>query len=175
MKQTQKERIDVDCVKNTAYRQTIVSLEHNYNERLKLSQLEDTEVTTKALKSKMMEKKKLLEDQPKIRLRDFYIIFTSRRPKIFCFFLKLLANVMPEDYEWFFFVMKFFTKETKIKCRFSRKLFMSDPRPESTEDLRWSISTKTNPLSSEISNWCFPSSTTDEKVVPSTVYILLVS
>lgn len=42
MKQTLKERIDVDCVKNTCYRQTIVSLEHNYNERVKINQLEDT-------------------------------------------------------------------------------------------------------------------------------------
>ena len=99
MKQTAKERIDVNCVKNTCYHQTIQSLEHDYNERVKMGQIESTEETTRQLKKMMMKKKKKLEDQKQLRLRDFYLIFKAKRPRIFCYFLQLLANVCPEDYE----------------------------------------------------------------------------
>ena len=97
MKQSSnKERIDVNCVKNTCYSQIIVSLEHTHNEREKLTELESAQEETKLLKIQMMEKKKKLENEPKLRFRDFFLIFNScRRPKIFCYFLKLLANVVP--------------------------------------------------------------------------------
>ena len=95
LRQTTKERIDVNCVKNTCYHQTIISLEHNHGEREKLNDLESAQAETKLLKERVMERKLKLENQPKLRFRDFFVIFNSRRPKIYCFILKLLADVVP--------------------------------------------------------------------------------
>ena len=73
-------------------------MEHTHIEREKLNQLESTQETTKVLKALMNERKKKLENQAKIRLRDFYVIYGYRRPKLFTFILKLVANVVPEQY-----------------------------------------------------------------------------
>jgi hypothetical protein len=40
-----------------------------------------------------MEAKKKLKSLIGLRLRDFYVIYGTKRPKIFCFFLNLLAGV----------------------------------------------------------------------------------
>lgn len=61
MKQAPKERIDVNCVKNTCYHQTVLSLEHEHSEREKINQIETTEATTKKLKLQMLERKKKIE------------------------------------------------------------------------------------------------------------------
>ena len=62
-------------------------------EREKLSELESAQEETKLLKVQMLERKNKLENQPKLRFRDFFTIYGMRRPKIFCYILKLLANV----------------------------------------------------------------------------------
>jgi len=46
----------------------------------------------------MSEAKKLLVNTPGIRLKDFHVIFGSRRPKIFCFLINLLTGLKARDY-----------------------------------------------------------------------------
>jgi hypothetical protein len=99
LKQSGKERIDVDCVKSTCYHQTVMSLEHDPLERLKQSQIETNELVTRKIKDEMTENRKKLQQTPGIRLRDFYLIYKSRRPKIFCFFINLLTGERAQDYE----------------------------------------------------------------------------
>jgi hypothetical protein len=98
LKQSTKERILVNCVKNTCYHQTILSLEHDTLERAKLNQIENNEEVTKMMKLKQKDEKKKLRDMTGLRLRDFPQIFCGKRPKIFCFVLNLLAGVRPSDY-----------------------------------------------------------------------------
>lgn len=40
MKESEKERIDVNCVKNTCYHQTMFSIEHDAIEREKIGKIE---------------------------------------------------------------------------------------------------------------------------------------
>ena len=42
LKESNKDRIDVDCPKNTCYHQTILSLEHDPLERIKKGEIENT-------------------------------------------------------------------------------------------------------------------------------------
>jgi hypothetical protein len=86
-------------VKNTCYHQTILSLEHDTLERAKLNQIENNEEMTKLMKLKRKDEKKKLENLIGLRLRDFPIIFSGKRPKIFCFVLHLLSGLRPSDYE----------------------------------------------------------------------------
>lgn len=51
MKQSAKDRIDANCVKSTCYHQTVISLEHDYLERIKKDQLEHTELASKKNKN----------------------------------------------------------------------------------------------------------------------------
>lgn len=46
-----------------------------------------------------LEAKKKLNNLTGLRLRDFYKIYATKRPRIFCFFLNLLAGVRASDYE----------------------------------------------------------------------------
>lgn len=50
MKLSEKERIDVNCVKNTCYHQTVVSIEHDPLEREKISKIETNEIETQKRK-----------------------------------------------------------------------------------------------------------------------------
>lgn len=77
----------------------MVSLEHDPIERLKQDQIESNELATKRMKEEMDENRKKLQQTPGIRLRDFYLIFKSRRPRIFCFFIQLLTGLRARDYE----------------------------------------------------------------------------
>ena len=44
LKQSNKEMIDVACVKSTCYHQTILSLDHDPLERVKKNQIEKSEI-----------------------------------------------------------------------------------------------------------------------------------
>lgn len=98
LKQSNKEMIDVDCVKNTCYHQTVLSLEHDPLERIKKNQIENNEILTKKYKQEALEAKKRLKNLSGLRLRDFYTIYGTRRPKIFCYLLNLLAGVKSSDF-----------------------------------------------------------------------------
>lgn len=75
-----------------------MSLEHDARERIKNGEIENSELATKKLKEEAKEAKTMLKNTPGLRLRDFYAIYGSKRPKIFCYFLNLLANVNASDY-----------------------------------------------------------------------------
>lgn len=98
LKQNNKQRISVGCVKNTCYHQTVLSLDHDPLERIKQDQLEHNQLASQKQQMLHSDAKRTLLTTPGIRLRHFYSLFAGKRPKIFCYFLHLLTSLPPQDY-----------------------------------------------------------------------------